>query len=123
MKTPEEIKKSLRVRASDKISCDCCLYNGNGCRSGIARDVLAYINQLENQFRDATKMVAHADSDTWKRRAEAAVRDMRPDCRICAYNETSECRKRYKTYLESSCDPKYNCWQWRGPCKKNGGTP
>ncbi len=64
MKTPEEIKKSLRVCASDKTPCDCCLYYGNGCRSGIARDVLAYINQLENHIGEVTKMDSPAKAAT-----------------------------------------------------------
>lgn len=55
MKTPEEIKDSLRVCASDSIPCNCCLYYGNGCRSGVAHDVLAYINQLESLLEKQPK--------------------------------------------------------------------
>ena len=65
MRTPEEIKKGLEcyVRIHDGkcpaqcVGRECELYAGNYPMSENAADALAYIQKLEDQIRDITKMV------------------------------------------------------------------
>ncbi len=72
MKTPEEIRKGLKCCAEFKSPeiCDFCTYSeicaeeyANHILPGstLMRDALAYINQLEDQFRDATEKVSPAE--------------------------------------------------------------
>ncbi len=58
MKTPEEIKKGLECCGADE-PCGDCPYNPEVdlCIGMIARDARAYIQQLEDHFREITKMV------------------------------------------------------------------
>ncbi len=49
MKTPEEIKKSLKICMLNEASCEGCAYSGYGCCPKLTSDAIAYINQLEGQ--------------------------------------------------------------------------
>lgn len=61
MKTPEEIKKGIECCIIE-LRCNNCPYaNHCRCTNSIGSDVLDYINQLENQLRDATKKVTSAE--------------------------------------------------------------
>lgn len=68
------------------------------------------------------------DSDTWKRRAEAAERDLQGVCWSCAhafdYEVLPGCTA-YQCNYDNGADrvTKRYCknWQWRGPCAENGG--
>lgn len=61
MKTPEEIKHTLRYCwcKDEKHQCIKCPYNkeNDSCDKALDADALAYIQQLEDHIRDLTKMV------------------------------------------------------------------
>lgn len=61
MKTPEEIKHTLRYCwcKDEKHQCIKCPYNkeNDSCDKALYADALAYIQQLEDHIRDLTKMV------------------------------------------------------------------
>ena len=61
MKTPEEIKHTLRYCwcKDEKYQCIKCPYNkeNDSCDKALDADALAYIQQLEDHIRDLTKMV------------------------------------------------------------------
>lgn len=63
MKTPEEIKHTLRYCwcKDEKYQCIKCPYNkeNDSCDKALDADALAYIQQLEDHIRDLTKMVPH----------------------------------------------------------------
>jgi len=78
MKTPEEIKRSLNVCAHADDPCDDCAYYQEDCSegaNGLYADALAYINQLEDQLHNTTKMVVPAEPTlTWN-----SVKDRLPE--------------------------------------------
>lgn len=61
MKTPEEIKHTLRYCwcKDEKYQCIKCPYNkeNDSCDKALDADALAYIQQLEDHICDLTKMV------------------------------------------------------------------
>lgn len=61
MKTPEEIKHTLRYCwcKDEKHQCINCPYNkeNDSCDKALDADALAYIQQLEDHIRDLAKMV------------------------------------------------------------------
>ena len=61
MKTPEEIKKGLEHCTTDGADCTGCIYRDECMEeydnAPIQRDALAYIQQLEDQFRGIPQMV------------------------------------------------------------------
>lgn len=65
------------------------------------------------------------DRDAWKRRAEAAERDIEHCCATCQYHHlffdgylsANDC-----TNPDGGCTNNYDRWKWRGPCAENGGA-
>ncbi len=65
-----------------------------------------------------------ADRDAWKRRAEAAERDMgcMIPCKVCKHvpaGEAPECQTCAASILN---DWRRSNYAWRGPCAENGGS-
>ena len=60
MKTPEEIKEALKLCGRGCYSG--CPYNSFECVEELSRDALTYIQQLENQLREATKKMEQLES-------------------------------------------------------------
>ena len=94
MKTPDEIKKGLDHCGEDGCKdCpyvqDCTMMDGF---SELAKDSLAYIQQLEAE-------------------RDAAVKSLRGRCFECKHNKTSVC-------LICSKDKELKYWQWRGVQKE-----
>lgn len=59
MKTPEEIKKSLKICMINEASCEGCAYSGYGCCTKLTSDAIAYINQLESRPTIEAEPVRH----------------------------------------------------------------
>lgn len=60
MKTPEEIKKALKLCGRGCYSG--CPYTSFECVEEMSRDALTYIQQLENQLREATKKMEQIEA-------------------------------------------------------------
>ncbi len=65
MKTPEEIIIGLRRCFDGEYNCNACPYHGysrGNCIDALLLETHAYITQLKNQLRDATKKVSPSES-------------------------------------------------------------
>ena len=67
MKTPDEIKKALRICSGKLLDyCDACNYcnwsSDCACNSRMCADALDYIQQLENQIGELTEKVAQLEA-------------------------------------------------------------
>lgn len=60
MKTPEEIKHALKLCGHGCYSG--CPYNSFECVEEMSRDALTYIQQIENQLREATKKMEQLEA-------------------------------------------------------------
>ena len=60
MKTPEEIKKALKLCGRGCYSG--CPYNSFECVEEMSHDALAYIQQLENHIGELTEKVAQLEA-------------------------------------------------------------
>ena len=60
MKTPKEIKKALKLCGRGCYTG--CPYNSFECVEEMSRDALTYIQQLENQLREATKKMERIEA-------------------------------------------------------------
>ncbi len=60
MKTPDEIKKALKLCGRGCYSG--CPYNSFECVEEMSRDALTYIQQLENHIGELTEKVAHYEA-------------------------------------------------------------
>ena len=60
MKTPEEIKKALKLCGRGCYSG--CPYNSFECVEELTCDALEYIRQLEDQLREAAKKIARLET-------------------------------------------------------------
>lgn len=71
MKTPEEIKKALKLHKGGSSCTKCPYYGGFGedyaCMPGLITDVLAHIDQLEETI-DLMKIQMRGDCGTCKHR-------------------------------------------------------
>ena len=112
-RTPEEIKKGLECCSVDGLSCSNCSYcvSCDADIHALERDALAYIQQLEDHFRDLTKKVEQLE-----RERDAAVADMTElmqlaqFCRHCKHlTDDGECTFDFATNKDEPW-----CWQWRG---------
>lgn len=67
MKTPDEIKKGLKICMLNEAPCEGCAYNGYGCCTKLTSDALAYINQLESQSEASSakkeSLSSHSERD------------------------------------------------------------
>ena len=91
-----------------------------GAKAMYDKAIAALRAQQEAEKNDL--MTLEADRDAWKRRAEAAERDMEAimkdseqGCDYCK-NYADDCGTRCRCTWDD-CKP-----EWRGPCKENGGT-
>lgn len=57
MKTPEEIKKGLRICKRNHCSKECPYHDEKGCYVGLHSDALAYIQQLARERDDALTLI------------------------------------------------------------------
>ena len=67
MKTPDEIKKALRICSGKLLDyCDACNYcnwsSDCACNSRMCADALEYIQQLENHIGELTEKVAQLEA-------------------------------------------------------------
>ena len=119
MKTPDEIKKALRICSGKLLDyCDACNYcnwsSDCACNSRMCADALDYIQQLENHIGELTEKVTQ-----FERERDAAVKDLNSVvasefydgdfCELCKYKEQNgNCYHRCIPYSEEWG------WQWRG---------
>ena len=87
MKTPDEIKKALRICSGKLLDyCDACNYcnwsSDCACNSRMCADALDYIQQLENHIGELTEKVAQLEAAQPK---WISVEDRLPD----AYDDGS----------------------------------
>ena len=148
MKTLYEIKKALGICSNGGIwDCDVCPYgdsdDGWECRSDLYEGAAAYIQQLENQLADACENVeqlsaeleqsqqvnagleimlnsAQSAAETWKRKCDAAVEDLKGRCFSCAnakphekYQNLIVC-PHIKTAVGGNGNRDCAHWKWRG---------
>lgn len=113
-KTPEEIKKGLKCAVDKKCVGKECLYFNEeyACIRMAQIDALALIQQLEAQNSELLEKVKQLE-----RERDAAIHDVAyaKRCRLCKHGQRGfiprDC---------FSCAGKSN-FEWRGPCKENGG--
>lgn len=82
--------------------------------------------QARENFEVSSKALANvaADRDAWKRRAEAAERDMGRmiPCYTCKAQPVGEAPECDGCEAKPSEEWKRSHYAWRGPCAENGGT-
>lgn len=67
MKTPEEIKKGLKICGDAKChDCRGCAYDGTTCDNELNNDALAYIQQLEKSHEENCTNCAFARDAAWQ---------------------------------------------------------
>lgn len=98
MKTPEKIKKALSCSVYKECMMDECPYYGawpydeaGGCFMRRGRDTIAYIQQLENQLREATKKMEQLEAEQQNLICDFMdyINDSIPNpAPFCAYRET-----------------------------------
>ena len=111
MKTPEEIKKGLKI-CSKNAECNQCPYVDSACVDTLLRNALAYIQQLESRLAQVERE-RDAALKEWKR----TKMDSEGMCWTCKHGHITDigsCR----------CVSPYPCdegeeWQWRGVCEEN----
>lgn len=126
MKTPDEIKKALRICSGKLLDyCDACNYcnwsSDCACNSRMCADALDYTQQLENHIGELTEMVEQLEKER-----NALLDDLREAdmtmCNHCAYFVTTGSQGKCDGYCWD-CDgkdcPCNTCWdnsnwKWRG---------
>jgi hypothetical protein len=113
-KTPDKIKKELS-NCTDKTDCGWCP-NLHICE--LEADALAYIQQLEADKAQLLEKIKQLELER-----DAAISDMGTlaehqlnPCDICKHLEP--CDKPCERALQMD-----ECFEWRGVCESNGGTP
>lgn len=127
MKTPEEIKKGLECMANADIECDVCPYRDDSylfCSTGIVKDAIACIEQLEandsqvkkalqdNGFGSLEELL-QAYSQV-KRERDAAVNDLKS---VQGGQRCERCKNYGGTeFIDAVCIECINgsIWEWRG---------
>jgi hypothetical protein len=112
MKTPDEIKKGLRVCVNDACGCsEKCPYfnsssNGVDCASVMHTDAITYIHQLESRLAQV------------ERERDAAAKDLyaHDKCLVCKQELFGD-----GSYIQNACfDCVKRCnFKWRGVCAEN----
>ena len=124
MKTPDEIKKALRICSGKLLDyCDACNYcnwsSDCACNSRMCADALDYIQELENHIGELTEKVAQLDHVTRERDALLEIVKELGECNYCKHN--SYCPHTIPDCMnckDENCKC-YSCghqskWQWRG---------
>lgn len=122
MKTPDEIKKGLKICGDDKCGKDCpyhdnCFMEDVICE--LASDSLTYIQQLENHIGELTEKVAQLDHVTQERDALLEIVKELGECNYCKHD--SYCPHTIPDCMnckDGNCKC-YSCghqskWQWSG---------
>ena len=133
MKTPEEIKKALKL--CGRGCYPGCPYKSFECVEELSRDGLEYIQQLENQIGELTEKVAQLEAaqsaaETYRRERDALLADLKEaakmDCSTCKYYAPGDGRFEKADFVCRDCDlndcPCRTCeaasnWQWCGVVK------
>ena len=126
MKTPDEIKKALRICSGKLLDyCDACNYcnwsSDCACNSRMCADALDYIQQLENHIGELTEKVTQLEKERDALLADLRDADML-ECAHCAHyvpagaqcegeGDCLECD--YKNCACNGCYGNSN-WKWRG---------
>ena len=124
MKTPDEIKKALRICSGKLLDyCDACNYcnwsSDCACNSRMCADALDYIQQLENHIGELTEKVAQLDHVTRERDALLEIVKELGECNYCKHD--SYCPHTIPDCMnckDGNCQC-YSCghqskWQWSG---------
>ena len=124
MKTPDEIKKALRICSGKLLDyCDACNYcnwsSDCACNSRMCADALDYIQELENHIGELTEKVAQLDHVTRERDALLEIVKELGECNYCKHN--SYCPHTIPDCMnckDGNCKC-YSCghqskWQWSG---------
>lgn len=150
-KTPEEIKKGLECAVDKKcIGKECPYFNEEySCISTAQVDALALIQQLEADLKQEKADHQHTYEcaevfqkenaellekvKQLERERDALLNIMKGyrECDFCKHGCPPEKEEHlfdlcYGCDIENcrcrNCTTKNNCWEWRGPCKENGGS-
>ena len=129
MKTPDEIKKALRICSGKLLDyCDACNYcnwsSDCACNSRMCADALDYIQLLEHQIGELTEKVAQLDHVTRERDALLEIVKELGECNYCKHN--SYCPHTIPDCMnckDGNCQC-YSCghqskWQWSGVQEAN----
>ena len=129
MKTPDEIKKALRICSGKLLDyCDACNYcnwsSDCACNSRMCADALDYIQQLEHHIGELTEKVAQLDHVTRERDALLEIVKELGECNYCKHN--SYCPHTIPDCMnckDGNCQC-YSCghqskWQWSGVQEAN----
>lgn len=124
MKTPDDIKKALRICSGKLLDyCDACNYcnwsSDCECNSRMCADALEYIQQLENHIGELTEKVAQLDHVTRERDALLEIVKELGECNYCKHD--SYCPHTIPDCMnckDGNCQC-YSCghqskWQWSG---------
>lgn len=131
MKKPEEIKIGLGCMINSDIECEAYPYREDNylfCSTGIVKDAIACIQQLERDKNWASENYdliceenkrLEAQNTELKRELDAAIYDLKKarDCRSCKHIDAGSSEQPCK-----SCGIYGRNYEWRGPCKENGGV-
>lgn len=116
-KKPEEIKKGLGCAVYSEVGCYLmkCPYRYGPCApdSGaeLKKDALSLIQQLEAENAELLEKIKQLE-----RELDAAKRDMQ----LLVSEHYGPCEICYEAYCED-CDRNNSGFEWRGPCRENGG--
>ena len=136
MKTPDEIKKGLEcwigVGCENYRRCSECprrTYTPDEVYGNYPiKDALALIQQFEAENAELVRK-----SEQLERERDALLNIMKGyrECDFCKHGCPPEKEEHlfdlcYGCDIENcrcrNCTTKNNCWEWRGPCKENGGS-
>ncbi len=97
-------------------------------RCPIRHDTLTDCNSLRRQAAELIESLTaeleqtKRERDTWKRRAEAAERDITSMLESCDFEIRHEYCARCYPSNQCNTDECAGYAKWRGPCAENGGT-
>ena len=137
MKTPEEIKKGLECAVDKKcIGKECSYFNEEyACIRMVQVDAFALIQQLEADLKQEKADHQHTYEcaevfqkenaellekiKRLERERDAAIYDLKKtrECRSCKHIDVVPSEQPCK-----SCGIRGRNYEWRGPCKENGGN-
>lgn len=102
--------------------CSVCAVGLLGYASDATEHLMAKLETANHQLKQVRQ-----ERDAWKLRAEAAERDINKvsilyPCAVCKHGRFGTC-----TLAANLDEPRWRCnrdtnrFEWRGPCKENGG--
>ena len=118
--TPDEIKKGLECCAVH--DCKGCGYNcgASTCIDSLLKDISAFIQQLEDHLREATKKIHQLEAER-----DALKDEVAGECETCKHNDACQ-EDGYCMWCDNKesdktpcCNCIYGCnWEWRGVQKE-----